>query len=267
MKNAYGWEYPGLSNQEELMERLRWSKHKISQHAISVNLPDKRRQVVRLPLSEQNRPAAFKRDITRASKTGDRDSLFEVMLFEAASRKRKYVVERVQEAVKCGQKVVVFTGRRRDCDSLGDSLSKKLTCPVWCAHGGTTTEKRDEIRHEYMETKGGCVLVGTGDAWGESVNLQDTDLALFVMLPWTPRAIRQWEGRFCRLGQKRPVLVSYIIASGTVDEHVADILLDKLPAVGAVAEDEAISEVEAAFSSSGEDLLARIQNIFSDQTC
>jgi SWI/SNF-related matrix-associated actin-dependent regulator 1 of chromatin subfamily A len=264
MKNAYGWEYPGLSNEDELMERLKWSKHKISQHAISVNLPDKRRQVVRLPLAEQNRPAGFKRDIVRASKTGNKDNLFEVMLFEAASRKRKYVVERVTEAVKCGQKVVVFTGRRKDCEVLGEALSK-LDCPVWCAHGGTSTEKRDLIRHEYMEADVG-ILVGTGDAWGESVNLQDTDLALFVMLPWTPRAIRQWEGRFCRLGQKRPVLISYIIASGTVDEHVADILLDKLPAVGAVAEDEAISEVEAAFGSSGEDLLDRIKNIFSDQT-
>ena len=263
LKNAYGWEYPGLSNQDELMERLKWSKHKISQHAISVNLPDKRRQVVRLPLAEQNKPAGFKRDIVRASKTGDRENLFEVMLFEAASRKRKYVVERVKEAIKCGQKVVVFTGRRKDCEVLGNAISK-LDCPVWCAHGGTSTEKRDIIRHEYMESDVG-VLVGTGDAWGESVNLQDTDLALFVMLPWTPRAIRQWEGRFCRLGQKRPVLISYIIASGTVDEHVADVLLDKLPAVGAVAEDEAITEVEAAFGSSGASLLDRMQNIFSEQ--
>ena len=114
-----------------------------------------------------------------------------------------------------------------------------------------------------MNTKVGCVLVGTGDAWGESVNLQDTDLALFVMIPWTPRAIGQWEGRFSRLGQKRPVLIAYVIASGTVDEHVADLLLDKLPAVSAVADDEVIQEVEAAFSGTQEGLLDRVSGLFS----
>jgi len=262
-QDTYGWKYDGLSNQQELQQRLYWSKHKTSQKAINKCLPPKRRQVVYLDQSEQNRPAAFKQDIKRASKTGERESLFEVMLQEAASRKRKYIIDRVVEAAQCGQKVVVFTGRRKDCDRLGADISKKVEdVPVWCAHGGTPAEARDLIRHEYMEADAG-ILIGTGDAWGESVNLQDTDLALFVMLPWTPRSIGQWEGRFARLGQKRPVLISYIIAAGTVDEHVADLLVDKLPAVGEVADDEVIQEVEAAFTGTQEDLLERVSGIFS----
>ena len=112
-----------------------------------------------------------------------------------------------------------------------------------------------------MNSSGPTVLIGTGHAWGESVNLQDTDLALFVMLPWTPRNILQWEGRFSRLGQKRPVMVSYIIAEGTVDEHVADILLDKLPAVHEIGGDEAAQGIEEAFIQSGDDLLSRISKL------
>jgi len=264
-QDTYGWKYDGLSNTDELQERLRWSKHKTSQRAINACLPPKRRQVIYLDQSEQNRPAAFKRDIQRASRTGDRESLFEVMLQEAASRKKKYIVDRVVEAVRCKQKVVVFTGRRADCDRLGKEIASKIDdCPIWCAHGGTTSEARDKIRHEYMNAKGGAVLVGTGDAWGESVNLQDTDLALFVMLPWTPRAIGQWEGRFARLGQERPVLIAYVIAAGTVDEHVAELLVDKLPAVGEVADDEVIQEVEGAFSGTQEDLLDRVSSMFAE---
>ncbi|QDP58832.1 MAG: hypothetical protein Unbinned80contig1000_41 [Prokaryotic dsDNA virus sp.] len=263
-QDTYGWKYDELSNGEELQERLRWSKHNTSQKAINARLPNKRRQVVYLEQSEQNRPSAFRQDIKRVAKTGDRESMFEVMLHEAASRKRKYIIDRVCDAVKSGQKVVVFTGRRKDCDKLGQELSGKIgDSPIWCAHGGTTSEGRDQIRKEYMEESRGCVLVGTGDAWGESVNLQDTDLALFVMLPWTPRSIGQWEGRFARLGQKRPVLITYVIASGTVDEHVAELLVDKLPAVGQVADDEVIQEVEAAFSGTQEDLLGRISSLFS----
>ena len=181
------------------------------------------------------------------------------MLQEAASRKKKYVVERVVEAVKCGQKVVVFTGRRLDCERLGEAISKATDVDVWCAHGGSSADMRDHIRHEYMWADVG-VLVGTGDAWGESVNLQDTDLALFVMLPWTPRAIRQWEGRFSRLGQKRPVLVSYIISKGTVDEHVASILLSRLEDVVAIGGDTDVTRLveRLGLEDAEEELLANI---------
>jgi SNF2 family DNA or RNA helicase len=73
------------------------------------------------------------------------------------------------------------------------------------------------------------VLVGTGEAWGTAVDgLQCTDAAFFVMLPYTPGQLTQWEGRFTRLGQDRPVVIYYCIAEGTVDEHVASILLDKI---------------------------------------
>lgn len=262
-KDIYGWKYDGLSAAEELRERLAWSRSHTDQKAVMENLPSKRRQIVYLDRGEQDKPASVKRDLKAAAKTGDKTSIFEVLLREAATRKRNYVVERVLEAIRCKQKVVVFTGRRKDCEVLGRTIRKKVPkqTKVWCAHGGNATDERDQIRKEYMETEEGCVLIGTGDAWGESVNLQDTDLALFVMLPWTPRSVRQWEGRFSRLGQKRPVLISYVIARGTVDEHVAEILIDKLPAVGTIADDEMIQEIEGDFMGTQVDLLDRVAQL------
>ena len=78
--------------------------------------------------------------------------------------------------------------------------------------------------------------------------MQDTDAAFFVMLPYTPGELRQCEGRFCRLGQKRPVTIYYVIAEGTVDEHVADILISKLPAVQKIAEDEELAEAKSVIA-------------------
>ena len=86
------------------------------------------------------------------------------------------------------------------------------------------------------------------------------------MLPWTPRSIRQWEGRFSRLGQKRPVLVSYVISRGTVDEHVADILLDKLPAVATIADDEMLLDMEQDMSQIQGDLLSRVAGVGSNSS-
>lgn len=253
--NGYGMVYKGSSNVPELTERLKYSKHRVSQAAIAAHLPPKRRQIVRLDVSDQDKPATgFGSDIRRlasAVKRGDEDAgeaLFETLLMEAATRKRGFVVERIIEAVKSGQKVTVFTGRRADCEALGKLVEAQLKdtdIPLWVSHGGHPPERRDEIRHAYMSYRptpdAGCVNIGTGDAWGESLNLQDTDLALFIMLPWTPRQIRQWEGRFQRMGGTRSVLIQYFVARGSVDEEVEETLLNKLPAVEQVVQDEALA--------------------------
>ena len=270
MHNGYGYQYNGVTNAPELKERLSYVKVRVKRDEVNRHLPKKRRQVVRLSHAEQNKPAAMKRDIKRAQKEGG-ESYFETLLMEAASRKHDYIQDRVLEALSSDQKVVVFTARRNDCDRLSSRLGKAVQnikgCSVWAAHGGVDPTERDRIRHEYMAHPGPCLLIGTGDAWGESVDLQDTDLALITMLPWTPDKIIQWEGRFSRLGQKRPVLVSYVVARNTADEHVSDLLLEKLPHVGEIAEDAAADEIEGVLGGVDESsegmasLLARVAQL------
>jgi hypothetical protein len=91
----------------------------------------------------------------------------------------------------------------------------------------------------YMSTADKTMLASNAIVHN-GVNLQDTDLALIAFLPYTPGQVVQWEGRFARHGQKRPVLIQYLIAENTVDEHVAGILLDKLPAVEKVSKDDSL---------------------------
>ena len=111
-----------------------------------------------------------------------------------------------------------------------------------------------------MKHLGPCVLVGTGDAFGESVNMQDTDAALFVMLPYTPGQIRQWEGRFCRLGQKRPVTIYYVICEDSIEEHIAEILINKMDAVERIVDDAELAEAAGAIGGTDneEELMASI---------
>ena len=54
----------------------------------------------------------------------------------------------------------------------------------------------------------------------------------------TPGQVTQAEGRFSRHGSDRPVLIAYLIAEGTVDEHVADVLLEKLEGVAMTLDDK-----------------------------
>ena len=146
-----------------------------------------------------------------------------------------------------------------------NSAVKSSKAAVWSAHGSQSTTARQVIVDRYMAHPGPCVLVATRHAFGESLNLHDTDAALFVMLPYDPGQFRQWEGRFTRLGQKRPVVIYYVIAEGTVDEHVAGILIEKLPAVERIAKDTELAEagdILAGYDSMDLDELA--QSVLDD---
>lgn len=241
-----GFDTTGQSNLEELSARLKSVVHQIPYTTTHRQLPPKRRQSVYVSPEDQAKPSGgFAAEMKAASQRGA-TAVLEVKLAEAASRKRNAVMGIIEDHVFAGGKVVIFTGRRKDCEALGEQVKKceavkKTSCPVWVAHGATSATLRQEIVDDYMSANSAAVLVATGDSFGESLNMQDTDAALFVMLPYTPGQVRQWEGRFCRLGQKRPVTIYYVVAEGTVDEHVADILIRKLPAVEKVAKDEELA--------------------------
>ena len=258
-----GYDTTGMSNMKELTDRLQAIVHRIDYRDTHRSLPPKRRQSVYVAPEDQGRPTAgFPAELREAAKRGP-SAILECKLAQAASKKRKAVIQLVGDHVGSKQKVVIFTGRKRDVDTLGAELRKKLKgTQVWAAHGGSTPTQRQQVVDDYMEHPGPCVLVGTGDAFGEAINLHDTDAALFVMLPWTPGQVRQWEGRFCRLGQKRPVVIYYVVAEHTVDEHVADKLISKLPGVEKVAQDTELAEAKYAIGGI-EDEEALVDSILS----
>lgn len=236
-----GIETAGSSNLDELWDRVSLVTHHVPHSVTHRHLPPRRRLVTYVPAADQVRATGFQKTMKQAAKAG-RGALLEAKLMEAAARKRKAVIEIVEEAVANKQKVIVFTGRREDCDDLGKMVSDRFgtEATVFTGHGGTPAPVRDGIQQAYMASTGPAILVGTGDAWGEGVNLQDTDLLLIAMLPYTPGQVIQWEGRVARHGQKRPVMIQYLVAENTVDEHVAGILLEKLPAVEKVSQDDSV---------------------------
>jgi hypothetical protein len=258
-------EYKGYSNGPELKGRLAFSSFRVAPKTVKASMPPKTRIITKVPLEDQDTPATgFGHSIRKASAIGDSDGLHEALLQEAATRKRKVVVGIILQALKSGQKVVVFTGRHKDCEVLGAAIEagiKKLAWSgakpdLWVSHGGHTIPSRDKVRLTFMGDPskgttphpGPCCLVGTGDAWGESVNMQDTDLAVIVQLPWTPRQLEQWEGRFQRLGGNRPVIIQYVVAEGTVDEDVTDNLVGKLPPIEDVVAETGLAGIEREFN-------------------
>jgi hypothetical protein len=247
--NGRGWQTGGAQNIEEHRLRVRHFFYEVPMSVSHAALPPKRRETIYLPVSEQvTELGGWVKSIAKSRAEG-RGRELEVKLMQAASRKRRYVLRRALETVQAGGKVVILTGRRKDVDALFEGLKVPEGEGAWWASGERSQEERAECCAQYMawrpeEHEGrGAVLVGTLDCLGIGIDLQDTDLLLMAMIPWTWDVLWQAENRCSRLGQVRPVLVEFVIAEGTIDEHVAQTFLSKLPAIGAATPDLEVAKV------------------------
>ena len=163
--------------------------------------------------------------------------------------KRVWLKQVVAEAWEHDQKVVAFFGRREVVERVGEEMTKAATkvkdktIPVFVAHGGYTDSARDQILQDYVNHDGPCLFVGSYQAFGEAYDgFQCTDLAVQAMLPSTPRETIQARGRFRRLGGKG-CLILYPVAEGTVDEHIASVLLERLEDVVDISGDTDVGEL------------------------
>lgn len=258
-KGAWGEiDTKGASNLDELAERLATLTHYVSDAEALKSLPPMRREVLYLDASEQNRTEDFSREINAAMKEGAA-RLQEVLLCEAASRKRQWALDRAETALEAGQKVVLLTGRHKDCALLAKAaakVAKKTGAVVFEAPGSLSVTARESIRDQYRDTTSPALLIGTREAWSTGIDgLQCTALVINLMLPWTLERVQQTEGRFRRPGMTASVTIVYPICTGTYDERVARLLLDKLPAVEKLNQSDLMAQFGAQLAGDEKELL------------
>ena len=281
-EDKFAWNYNGVSNTQNLKLWLDPRRHVVTQDELHALLPPLRRTMTRLDPESQD-PTG--RDIKRMVKDAAREAhggtgleggelagrLAEARLMASSARKNTYVAQQIVDCMMSGQKVLVFTGRRVDVGKLRDLVkrnvkgSKLSEYRVWAAHGEDPAEQRELIAREYMNYEGPSCLIGTGEAFGEGLNLNKCDRMIIQLLPWTWGQIRQWEGRAFRLGQDRPLIIEYVIALGTFDELILERVLAKLPAVEAIAGESQVTGVrEALQGGTDQELITGVMDALKD---
>lgn len=260
-------EGPGTSNEDELAARMNAIRTLVPMSVTHAELPPRRRKVIWVEPEDQVRALPGGKSLLKdaqaeAKKQGVRadralkERLVEIRADEAASRKRRFALSKIDEFLSAGAgKVLVFAGRKRDCDELGEkteAMCRKRfgveaedgsSGRVWIGHGDHPIEARREMRRAFMAHPGPCVLVATWHAFGEGLNIQDADALLWVRLPTTPRELIQGSGRPYRLGMKRPLLEAFLVGRDTIDVRLRALLLEKLPAVQRFSDETALEGV------------------------
>lgn len=77
------------------------------------------------------------------------------------------------------------------------------------------------------------ILIST-DTGAEGLNFQFCRNLINYDLPWNPMSVEQRIGRLDRIGQKRDMYIYSFATKGTMEEHVVDLIINKMCCVGLV---------------------------------
>ena len=151
----------------------------------------------------------------------------------AGVAKLHHVIDFVKNIMEIEESVVVFCHHKYIHKLLHESLQEFK--PSSIIGGQNDQIRQDNIdRFQNGDTK---LMVAGLRAGSMGINLTRAKYVIFAELDWTPAIHRQAEDRLHRIGQKNTVFAYYLIGKRTLDEHVANILVDKSYEIDAIMDE------------------------------
>jgi len=141
----------------------------------------------------------------------------------AGVAKVPHVINFVKNIMEIDESVVVFCHHRAIHQLLHENLSEFSPVSII---GGQSDKFRQEQIDMFQNGQSKLMIAGLR-AGNVGINLTRAKYVIFAELDWSPAIHRQAEDRLHRIGQKNTVFAYYLIGNGTLDDHVADILVDK----------------------------------------
>jgi ERCC4-related helicase len=202
---------------------------------------------------------------------GERPFIPQDMLGYMARMRRITGAAKVDEAVEyledfllsCDRKIVVFLHHKETAAALMDKLT--LLCKYGTAHpdrnkngvitmeplniyepplqmhSGQSMEMRDQTLQEFKRGTARIMVAGTKIA-GTGLNMQFCSDCMIMEREWNPSDEEQAEGRFPRPGSTADKInVIYLVAAGTIDDFLTDIVEQKRQAVAQTLDGRPVS--------------------------
>jgi SNF2 family DNA or RNA helicase len=122
------------------------------------------------------------------------------------------------------EKAIVFTQFRGTQELLAGAL-KEAGLSAVLYHGEQDWAEKEEALEAF---KGKIPFLISTEAGGEGRNLQFCHHVVNYDLPWNPMRVEQRIGRVHRLGQTSDVYIHNLVAKGTIESYVIEILEKKI---------------------------------------
>lgn len=129
-----------------------------------------------------------------------------------------------------GTKILLYTKHPATLKYIADTLKEKKF-KITEFKGGLTADEKTKRIKEFEEKAQIMISTETGS---EGLNLQFCSNIINYDLPWNPMAVEQRIGRLDRIGQKKNIFVYNLATKGTMEEHVVDLIINKMCCIGLI---------------------------------
>jgi hypothetical protein len=252
-RGAYGWDFSGASNLDELHRKLRATCYVRREKAdVLADLPEKRRVTVPLALANRDEyrhaaahTAAWLRE-HRGKAPSDRAAQLqkiEVLMQLATAGKFDAAVDWICDMAEA-EKLIVFAHHRDVQAKLAAVLAERGVQPVTLTGGQDAVSRQAAV--DRFQSDPACrvvvaSLMGAKEGWTGTAATN----VVFLEFAWTPGAHKQAEDRAHRIGQRESVTAWYLVAERSIDEDRVRLLDEKRCVTDAVNAGTA-AEVEAS---------------------
>lgn len=231
VRGSWAWLFKGSENESELHALLK--RHIMIRRLkadVLPQLPDKIRERVVIDEFKQDVPLEF-----------SSDTEFMELVRETAAKKAEHVQDYLKD-ILCKElandpelKVLVWAHHHFMLDGIRETLDKERIRYV-CMDGRTSVKARGERVKEFQEDDSIRVAILGISAMATGVTLTAATLSIFTELAFTPDVHLQAEDRCHRMGQVNPVCIRYLIAEGSTDTLVWNLITTKHTSSAIVAD-------------------------------
>ena len=245
----WGWKYDGacrLPELHDLLEQIVMVRYR--KQDVLPELPEKIRRVLPLSLSDEGEYLEAKHSFlawlgrknpVRLLAAERAEALVKLGYLKqlAARLKLRAAVEWVNEwlANYPDEKLVLFAVHRKAIEAL----ERRVRAKSITVDGSVTGRQRKAAVDQFQQDRKTRVFIGNVRAAGVSITLTAASTVAFVELDWVPAVHTQAEDRIHRIGQQQKSWIWYLVAAGTIEEQLCEILERKQRVVTGVLDGSA----------------------------
>lgn len=241
-QGRFGRDVKGSSNLFELHQRMKGCLLRRTKEEC-LDMPEKMRNVVPVTVNLDKYMSHWYEYLRRVEEEGrilQAEHL--VMLTKlkqaAAIEKASVAIERAEEIIEAGHKVILFTNFTEVIEIWEKHFGNRCVKVV----GGMSAEKKQIAVDAFQNNPEVEVFLGNLQAAGVGLTLTAATYEIMNDYSWIPSDHLQAEDRAYRIGQKNNVTVLYLDAVDTIDEMLSNLIAGKLETITAIMEGKEVTE-------------------------
>lgn len=243
VQNKFGWDFTGASNMEELHLLLKRTCviRRLKSEVLN-QLPTKKREVIVLDSAlvtastKEMQEMSKKLESTRL-KGVERHSTLLQYYNETSIAKVKAVCDYISKLFKKNQKCIIFAHHQNVMDAICD-LAESMNTKYIRIDGRTNPERRKYLVDRFQVNESYVTAILSITAANTGITLTAAQLVVFAELFWNPGVLCQAEDRAYRIGQSENVVIQYLIAKRTADDHLWGLIQHKMSVLNKVGLDQ-----------------------------